>query len=193
MQVLLTFNPSKNIKTMEFKACLSFLRYKTIKIIITLQQRIYMILWNNLTREESKSKIKLSFRRIKITILQNKVYRVSQTQRQTIMKSDKIIKICNYKKANTVIWLEPLIRNKIESTLIQSKVLLVKIIMMTYLCIWTMTWNRKKLLRDNTLMLLVESAGKTKNILQINSILILKMIVIKFDYLKTIYPIKISK
>jgi hypothetical protein len=114
-------------------------------------------------------------------------------QRRTMMKSDKIIKICNYKKANTVIWLEPLIRNKIESTLIQSKVLLVKIIMMTYLCIWTMTWNRKKLLRDNTLMLLVESAGKTKNILQINSILILKMIVIKFDYLKTIYPIKISK
>ncbi len=56
-----------------------------------------------------------------------------------------------------------------------------------------MIWNRKKLLRDKTLMLLVESAGKTKNILQINSILILKMIVTKLDFLKTIYPIKISK
>lgn len=42
-------------------------------------------------------------------------------------------------------------------------------------------------------MLLTESVKKTKNILQINNNLILKMIKIKFHFLKKIYHPKIIK
>jgi len=42
-------------------------------------------------------------------------------------------------------------------------------------------------------MFLAESAGKIKNILPINNNLILKMIEIKFDFLKIIHLLKMLK